>query len=228
MIWHRDFQDAQFGHSAILKNETLDVISSVGPIARLIDLERLLDHWVWFGKYGDELLELLNSLAIPPMQPKPKETRGKKRPQPTGETDLAAAAVGVRTQGDKRAKVTAVRVPSSTPRPVQTPTAAISEASLPTPPIYATPIVPSTPRHDHHYIAPPPPGYMGYYQPYPSPSMTPMQPFSFIQPSHYYVQTPIRAPNTSVAQETPPVRQIPFTYEFHHYNPDSSSSSQRK
>jgi hypothetical protein len=50
----------------------IEVLSSVGPITQLIDLERVLDSWTWFGKYGNELLDELATLTIAPLQPKPK------------------------------------------------------------------------------------------------------------------------------------------------------------
>ena len=78
-IWQRDFKDALFAPSGILSDECIDNLSSVGPIGRLNELERVVGmDWPWFGQYGDTLLEELEKLNIPPMQPK-QQKKAEKR-----------------------------------------------------------------------------------------------------------------------------------------------------
>ena len=80
-VWKRDFEDAVFGPSGILKDEVLENLASVGPILRLVELERVVgSQWAWFGEYGDELLAALGKMEMRPMQPKPPQTRTTKRP----------------------------------------------------------------------------------------------------------------------------------------------------
>ena len=74
-IWERDFEDAVFGPSGILKDKILETLASVGPILQLAELERVVgSQWAWFGKYGDELLAALAEMDMRPMQPKPPQT----------------------------------------------------------------------------------------------------------------------------------------------------------
>lgn len=69
-----------FGASGILKDETLDLLSSVGPISSRTKLsETLADQWKWEAKYGDELFRYISRLPIPPFQELPKKPRAKKR-----------------------------------------------------------------------------------------------------------------------------------------------------
>jgi hypothetical protein len=75
-----DFEDAVFGPSGVLSDDRVEKLSSVGFIGRLNELERVVGaDWPWFGQYGDELLEELKKLNIPPMQPKPQKKRAEKR-----------------------------------------------------------------------------------------------------------------------------------------------------
>ena len=79
-IRDRDFPHAIFGPSGILSDEIVESLASVGPILSLIRLEKVVgESWPWFGKYGDELLELFKKISIPPLQPKPKQPRGQKK-----------------------------------------------------------------------------------------------------------------------------------------------------
>ena len=108
-IWKRDFRDSIFPPSGILKDETLQNLSSVGPIQSLIVLERIVSaSWPWFGKYGDSLLEAMKEMSIPAMVPKPRKTRAKKRSAGDGGDESAAK----RTRVDQR----------TTNEPAQTPT----------------------------------------------------------------------------------------------------------
>ena len=79
-IWEHDFPHAIFGSSGILSNEIVESLASVGPILSLIQLEKVVgENWPWFGKYGDELLEVFKKMTIPPLQSKPKQPRGQKK-----------------------------------------------------------------------------------------------------------------------------------------------------
>lgn len=79
--WHtsihaHDFPHLLFGPSAILKDDTLDLLSSVGPIASVAVLERVLaGNWSWISMYGSELWTEFQTLDILPMQPKPRQTK---------------------------------------------------------------------------------------------------------------------------------------------------------
>ncbi|KAF9556931.1 P-loop containing nucleoside triphosphate hydrolase protein [Agrocybe pediades] len=80
-IWQRDFKNAMFNASAILKDDTLETLASVGPLEGLDDLERVVgEEWPWLDKYGDELLQTMAGLAIAPMEPRPTQRRTEKRP----------------------------------------------------------------------------------------------------------------------------------------------------
>jgi hypothetical protein len=69
-----------FGVSGLLKDETLDLLSSVGPFPSRERLEKVLaGQWKWYSRYGEELFVLLSSLKIPPMKPLPKKSRIMKR-----------------------------------------------------------------------------------------------------------------------------------------------------
>ena len=82
-VWTRDFEDSLFGPSAILSDASVKSDLLFGKIERLIDLESALSgYWAWFGRYGDEFLNLFKSLNIAPKQvrpPKPQATRVSKR-----------------------------------------------------------------------------------------------------------------------------------------------------
>ncbi|KAF8869269.1 P-loop containing nucleoside triphosphate hydrolase protein [Infundibulicybe gibba] len=88
MVMARDFSDALFGVSGILKNEMVDLLSSVGPINSVDHLERVLaGRWTWFSTYGRELSERLQALTIPLPQAKSKARSAKRATtEDTGET----------------------------------------------------------------------------------------------------------------------------------------------
>ena len=80
-IWKRDYGESLFGPEAILSDDVVKNLASVGPILRLAELERIVgSQWAWFGEYGDDLLAVLLAMSIPPMTPKAPEARGTKRP----------------------------------------------------------------------------------------------------------------------------------------------------
>ncbi|KAH7917338.1 P-loop containing nucleoside triphosphate hydrolase protein [Leucogyrophana mollusca] len=82
VVRRRDFPNALHPASSILKDETIDLLAAVGPISTMEDLERVLvGQWRWYSRYGNELLQILSKLDIPPMKPLPKKPRGVKRTQ---------------------------------------------------------------------------------------------------------------------------------------------------
>lgn len=121
----RDYKHALFPASAILSDSAIDTLASVGPILNLISLEEALPGgtWEWFGKYGNELLDHMRSLSIPPMQPKPKPAP-KTTKRPVDDENMGVAA--------KRARTTA-HVPNQTtpPTPVTSTPRSISETRPP-------------------------------------------------------------------------------------------------
>jgi hypothetical protein len=78
----RDFPFALFGFDALLSDEMIDLLSSVGPIKTRADLSAILSgQWGWEATYGVELHSKLLSLNIPAQKPLPTipKTRGVKR-----------------------------------------------------------------------------------------------------------------------------------------------------
>ncbi|KZP08016.1 P-loop containing nucleoside triphosphate hydrolase protein [Athelia psychrophila] len=76
----RDFPRSMFDASGILKDESLELLSSVGPFPtrkRLSDV--LAGQWKWEERYGDEVFELLTVMDIPPMKRLLAKPRGTKR-----------------------------------------------------------------------------------------------------------------------------------------------------
>ncbi|KAJ7443700.1 P-loop containing nucleoside triphosphate hydrolase protein [Mycena latifolia] len=79
----RDFPGPMYAPSMILKDETVALLASVGPLTSQNHLRRTLsDQWLWIDKYGDSLYRYMSTLSIPPMRPLPKKTRAAKHPQP--------------------------------------------------------------------------------------------------------------------------------------------------
>lgn len=68
----RDYPGSFLSGSAILSNETLTLLASIGPISSHERLGEILRGWVWFEKYGQSLLNQMRAIDILPMQPKPK------------------------------------------------------------------------------------------------------------------------------------------------------------
>ncbi|KAJ6522648.1 hypothetical protein DFH09DRAFT_1097033 [Mycena vulgaris] len=63
----------------ILKDETVALLASVGPITSLNHLKKTLaGQWLWIDDYGKALYQFLSSLSIPPMKPLPKKPRAPK------------------------------------------------------------------------------------------------------------------------------------------------------
>jgi hypothetical protein len=204
-IWGRDFKGAAFGPSGFLKNETLEALSSVGPITRLIELERVLDNWTWFGKYGNELLDEFATLTIAPMQPKPKRKRA-------GEEKEWMASAG--DGGGRKAK----RPRTSHPQAAQAPTPVRTSGSFQ----WMTPEVPqSTPVATSRIPYLPPPSLA--MNPYAS-LLTPTR-FTAASPvgSRLAVGTPTPMSSRQTSRAHPYRRDI--SYEFRPYVPDPGPSS---
>lgn len=77
--WHTqihecDFTHTMFGPSAIMKDVTITLLSSVGPISSVCQLEKILvGQWQWYVTYKAELLAFLNTLKMPDMVKKKRK-----------------------------------------------------------------------------------------------------------------------------------------------------------
>ncbi|KAJ7660438.1 P-loop containing nucleoside triphosphate hydrolase protein [Mycena rosella] len=79
-IKQRDYPSPLFASSALLRDETIALLASVGPINSREHLQKILaGQWMWWDKYGGELYAGLAGQTIPPMVPLPRKTRAKKR-----------------------------------------------------------------------------------------------------------------------------------------------------
>ncbi|KAK0467466.1 hypothetical protein IW261DRAFT_1426564 [Armillaria novae-zelandiae] len=85
-IKKRDFPGALFGASAILKDETIKLLSSLGSFPSEESLERIMkEQWSWYDRYGKELYVYLQSLNLPPLMKKLRKARtttGQSAPAP--------------------------------------------------------------------------------------------------------------------------------------------------
>ncbi|KAJ6467585.1 hypothetical protein DFH09DRAFT_888815, partial [Mycena vulgaris] len=78
-IRDRDYPTALYSASAVLRDETIALLASVGPFTSKKHLEIVLaGQWTWWEEYGEELYGCLVAQTIPPMVPLPKKSRGKK------------------------------------------------------------------------------------------------------------------------------------------------------
>ncbi|KAF4622423.1 hypothetical protein D9613_008999 [Agrocybe pediades] len=207
-IWERDFKDSMLGPSVVLKDEIIDTLSSVGPIGRLNELEKVTGgDWPWFGKYGNELLDEMSKLAITPMQAKIGRTRrAEKRPAPVNDNDGDNPNSGSRRKREIGVTSTSAAALSQM-SPVGTPVNHGSAQTATTSTLTHANYNPYTPTvhhhpgsyHQHPSSVPMPIPYNPYYSmPYASPYMYhypdtrtyPMHPYSA------YQQTPSRNPRT--------------------------------
>jgi hypothetical protein len=79
----RDYPSGFYSSSVILHDETITLLSSVGPIELMVRLETILSgQWLWIDQYRDALCQYLAGLDIPPMRPLPKKTRAPKHLHP--------------------------------------------------------------------------------------------------------------------------------------------------
>jgi hypothetical protein len=164
-----------------LSDERIENLTSIGPIGRLNELEQVVGmDWPWFGQYGDNLLEELKKLDIPPMQPKQQQKRAEKRTVSDLEDKQIQPAMKKRNQKQ------VVTAPTQNPTPTAVNPAPPSHITAPAPPpapistphLYAMPYRYATPQQQTYnpyssmtypYAMYPPPPFYGYYQ-------TPMQP----------------------------------------------------
>lgn len=213
LVRQRDFEDALFASAGFLGDETLELLSSVGPVASVESLRLVLGgNWIWFEKYGSELWEEMKKLDIPPMIPKAKAPRSKRTLENT-EEDVDMAPVNKRG-----------RTQTNTLEPIPT---RVTSFPVPTP-ITASPapITPHVVRNPYFATYPPatplPPSYNPYVQQYhgyypisnnssPFPMTQPPMNYSLLSPQYY-------PPNISHPQQVHPV-------QFHHYVPPTPSSS---
>ncbi|KAJ7302509.1 P-loop containing nucleoside triphosphate hydrolase protein [Mycena albidolilacea] len=110
----RDFPGPMYPPSLVLKDETLALLASVGPVTSLNHLKKTLsDQWLWIDRYGDSLYQYMSTLSIPPMVPLPKKTRTKKHPQPQAvEGETVSAGNGEPPTTCRRIDVNASTEPS--------------------------------------------------------------------------------------------------------------------
>ncbi|KAJ6630467.1 hypothetical protein B0H10DRAFT_2208096 [Mycena sp. CBHHK59/15] len=91
----RDYLSGLYSSSVILHDETIALLSSVGPIESMVRLETILSgQWLGIDEYGDALYQYLAGLDIPPMQPLPKKTRAPKHPHPDAKVPQNAVVEG--------------------------------------------------------------------------------------------------------------------------------------
>ncbi|KAJ7573001.1 P-loop containing nucleoside triphosphate hydrolase protein, partial [Mycena floridula] len=115
LVFKRDFRRSLFGPSGILRDETVELLASVGPIRSRQVLEKVLaGQWSWYEQYGDELLSCLLEMEMPNVLLKPKKPRGTKR---------AATAAPADAPAPSRARTTATTIagPSGSANQTQQP-----------------------------------------------------------------------------------------------------------
>ncbi|KAJ7226963.1 hypothetical protein GGX14DRAFT_693065 [Mycena pura] len=79
-IKKRDFPGALYSAAAIMRDETIALLASVGPLGSQAHLAKVLaGQWTWWDKYGAELYTCLAAQVIPPLKEllkKPRVKRG--------------------------------------------------------------------------------------------------------------------------------------------------------
>ncbi|KAF4610293.1 hypothetical protein D9613_010675 [Agrocybe pediades] len=220
-IWERDFKDSMLGPSVVLRDEIIETLSSVGPVARLHELEQVTgDDWPWFGKYGDELLEEMSKLAIAPMKTKAAQTRrAEKRPAPASANDegnlddgrrrkrVVASAPGSSLQTETAVTHGVARTPTSTGQ--------FTHANF----IPYTPHHPGshTPHHHHTSSTPIPYPYIPYYS-------MPYTPYMYHYPPHTTGMAYPMNPYSAYHQNSSSI-QSPSVHSSHATSDPSSSRS---
>ena len=206
-IRDHDFPNAIFGPSGILSDETVESLASVGPILSLVQLEKVVgENWPWFGKYGDELLEVFKKISIPPLQPKPKQPRGRKKALDEKDEEEERTTKRSRTSSSKK--------PTQTPNPGP---AAQVVNHLPTSPDtplphnpYAHLLTPSGSSSSYLGCRLQPLNYQHYYNT-PGPQ-SPMAPIQHVGPHQHSI-------NIASSSRIP---FPPLNYQFRPYNPKNS------
>ncbi|KAG8768577.1 hypothetical protein FRC12_005482 [Ceratobasidium sp. 428] len=97
-VWERDYPDETWGPSAILYDDYVDFLSSIGGIPSYDYLKQNFAarySWGWWDKYGQELADIICKLDIPytPTPRKPRRQPPKRRaPEPeSGQDDRSKA-----------------------------------------------------------------------------------------------------------------------------------------
>ncbi|KAF8064911.1 P-loop containing nucleoside triphosphate hydrolase protein, partial [Lyophyllum atratum] len=208
----QDFSESLIGASGILKDETIEILASVGPILSKEHLKRVLGgRWLWFATYGESLWTYLQGLDIPPLQPKPKAASSNKRPP----TESNEASQTVPADGRKRQRKEAPSRESSTQRPrsrnqvTPAPHAHAPHTSTSRPPAATIPntMTPMTPHNYHYHTYP---RYLYGQHPYYLPSMPQASSYSTI---------PIPLPSPTGAQATPTPATRPRNPYINYYLP---------
>ncbi|KAJ7255107.1 hypothetical protein B0H12DRAFT_1202206 [Mycena haematopus] len=113
-ICDRDYPSPLYSPATILRDETVMLLASVGPLTSKKHLETVLaGQWMWWNEYGAELYNFLAAQTIPPMQPLPKKPRGKKRAVEE-EVDAEPNVTSKRTHAEKQPTITAQATSSVT------------------------------------------------------------------------------------------------------------------
>ncbi|EDQ98673.1 uncharacterized protein LACBIDRAFT_298348 [Laccaria bicolor S238N-H82] len=128
-VYERDFTHAMFGPSAIMKDGTITMLSSVGPISSICQLEKILaGQWQWYATYGAELLAFLNTLEMPDMVKKKRKAglNTKKRKEQDGLEDDGGRGKRARKPTMSASTASTSQAASATPAPT-------SQAATPAP-----------------------------------------------------------------------------------------------
>jgi hypothetical protein len=125
----RDFPTPLFNASAIMRDETVGLLASVGPLMSQDHLAKVLaGQWTWWDRYGEELYACLAAESIPPMRELPKKSRAK-RPRSEREGEVDGGSTSKRQRGNEPSISTSTptpagssTVPKTRPKtPVETP-----------------------------------------------------------------------------------------------------------
>ncbi|KAJ7280066.1 P-loop containing nucleoside triphosphate hydrolase protein [Mycena rebaudengoi] len=97
----RDFPTPLFNASAIMRDETVGLLASVGPLMSQDHLAKVLaGQWTWWDRYGEELYACLAAESIPPMRELPKKSRAK-RPRSEREGEVDGGSTSKRQRGNE-------------------------------------------------------------------------------------------------------------------------------
>ncbi|KAF5335869.1 hypothetical protein D9758_017235 [Tetrapyrgos nigripes] len=106
-----DHQYALYGPSAILPDEMIQDLASVGPVPSLARLQEILaDRWCFIVEYGDEVVKELGKLTIPEISVSKKRNRVEESGYEDGETskkDMMNNSTNIQNQGPEASTSTA-------------------------------------------------------------------------------------------------------------------------
>ncbi|KAJ3574267.1 hypothetical protein NP233_g1884 [Leucocoprinus birnbaumii] len=218
-IWNTYHRNAMWPPTMILSQQVIDKLASSGHVERLKDLETMVgEDWPWFGRYGNDLLEFIHTLDIPPPVPKPKKSRAKRK---------------VREEEDEREEVTEHQSIDPTPTPIDainaTSTLAVIQSRPLLPPTTPAPVTPSPsfpilpPRYmpghpvSSSSLGPSPYYHPGYHQAQTHFSSSSPTPHSQLPLTSFYGTT---AYPFTPAPPHPPLTPSPARHDFTpHYGP---------